>query len=119
MASLNKVFFFANLTDHPVLSKTSTGEAVVNFRVAINEAGKVKDVGGKKVTEEATSTFLDIEAFGRLAEKCSEKLKKGSFVFVDGKLKSIDWGEVAKSKIYVRASGVQFLDFCKIDRWSN
>lgn len=117
MASLNKVFCFANLTDQPVLSKTGTGESVANFRIAINEASKVKDASGK-LKDETTSTFVDVESFGKLAEKCSEKLKKGSFVFVDGKLKSVDWGVGEKSKLYIRATGIQFLDFCRIDRWS-
>ena len=107
MLSLNEGRYFANLTSEPVLSKTADGSDVVNFRVAVNAAGK------GQVTE--PTTFVDVEAFGGLARLCSHKITIGSLVFIQAKLKSVDWDGGTKSKLYLRADNIQFLDFLKND----
>ncbi len=107
MVTLNEYSCFANLTDKPVLSKTGSGEDVANFRIAVNTGGKKNDVANK--TESAT--FVDVEVFSGLARLCAEKLDSGSFVYLKGRLKSTDWDNKTKSKLYVRADNIQFLDF--------
>ena len=105
MVTLNEYSCFANLTDKPALSKTGSGEDVVNFRIAVNSGGKKND------TKTEGATFVDVEAFAGLARLCAEKLQSGSFVFLKGRLKSTDWDGGAKSKLYLRADNIQFLDF--------
>lgn len=105
MVTLNEYFCFANLTDKPALSKTASGEDVVNFRIAINSGVK------KTALKPETATFVDVEAFAGLARLCAEKLVAGSFIFMKARLKSTDWDGGAKSKLYLRADSIQFLDF--------
>lgn len=79
--SLNKVTLIGNLTKDPELRFTGTGTAVATFTVATNESWTGAD--GQK--SEATM-FHNIVAWRKLAEVCGEYLKKGSKVYVEGKV---------------------------------
>ncbi len=103
MLTLNEGRYIANLTDSPVLTKTINGDDVVNFRVAINGNGKTKDSDA--------ATFVDVEAYGGLARLCYNKIDAGSLVLIQAKLKSVDWDDGNKSKVFLRADNIQFLDF--------
>lgn len=87
MASVNKVILIGNLGKDPESRFLPDGKAVVNFSIATTEAWKDKASGEKK---EATE-WHRLTAFGRLAEVCGEYLKKGSQVFVEGKLVTRKW----------------------------
>lgn len=79
---LNKVFLIGNLGGDPEVKFTKDGVMMVVFRVATNEF--VRQNGSfEKITEWHT-----VCAFGKLAEFCSSKLKKGDRIFVEGKLKT-------------------------------
>ena len=86
MASLNKVLLIGNLTRDPELRYIPNGSAVASFTLAMNRVYKLQ-TGEKK--EEVT--FIRVVVWARLAEVCAEYLKKGSPVFVEGRLQSRSW----------------------------
>lgn len=106
-ASLNKVMLIGNLTRDPELRYLPSGQAVATFTVAVNRA-YTSQSGEKK--EEAS--FIRIVAWARHAEICNEYLKKGSQVFVEGRLQTRNWEAQDGSKrstTEVVAQNVQFL----------
>ena len=86
MANLNKVFLIGNLTRDPELRYTPSGTAVADFGMAVNRVWKGQD-GQKK--EEAC--FLDVQSWARGAEVISEYCRKGSPLFVEGRLQLDSW----------------------------
>lgn len=83
--SWNRVELIGNLTRDPELRYTPQGTAVVTFSIATNRTF-ISD-GEKK--EEAD--FHRIVAWSKLAELCSQLLKKGNRVFVSGRLQTRSW----------------------------
>ncbi len=81
---LNKIQFIGHLGRDPEVRYTQSGLAVCNFPVASSEKWTDKHTG-EKVEE---TEWLRCSAFDRLAEICGEYLKKGSLVYVEGKLKT-------------------------------
>lgn len=105
--SINKVFLMGNLSSHPEIKDTSTGKTVCNFNLATNESWT--DQSGKKIEK---ATFHRIQVWGKSANNCSTFLKKGSKVFLEGKIsnRSYDQNGVKKYITEIIASSVQFLD---------
>ena len=107
MASFNRVMLMGNLTRNPELKYTPSGSAVADLGLAVNESFKNK--AGETIEQ---TCFVDVVAWGRQAETAAEYLKKGSPVFVEGRLQFDQWesqqGE-KRSKLRVRAERVQFL----------
>ncbi len=106
-ASLNKVMLIGNLTRDPELRYVPSGQAVATFTVAANRTYN-SQTGEKK--EEVS--FIRVVVWARRAEVCNEYLKKGSPVFVEGRLQSRNWEAPDGSKrstIEVVAQNVQFL----------
>lgn len=107
MASMNFVILCGNITRDPEMRQLSSGTAVADLGLAVNESYKNKS--GEMVE---TTCFVDVVVWGRLAETCSQFLRKGSPVLVEGKLQLDQWttqeGE-KRSKLRVRADRVQFL----------
>lgn len=106
-ASLNKVFLIGNLTRDPELRYIPSGQAVTSFTVATNWA--YNSPSGEKKEE---VSFVRVVTWGRRAEVCNEYLRKGSPVFVEGRLQSRSWEAQDGSKrssLEVVASNVQFL----------
>ena len=87
MASVNKVIIVGNLGADPETRYLPSGEAVTNIRVATTDRWKDKQSGEMK---EATE-WHRIAFFGRLAEVAGEYLKKGSQVYVEGRLQTRKW----------------------------
>jgi len=87
MASVNKVIIVGNLGADPETRYMPSGESVTNIRVATTDRWKDKSSGDMK---EATE-WHRIAFFGRLAEVSGEYLKKGSQVYVEGKLRTRKW----------------------------
>ena len=87
MASVNKVTLVGNLGADPETRYMPSGDAVTNIRVATTDRYKDKASGEMK---EATE-WHRIAFFGRLAEIAGEYLKKGSQVYVEGRLKTRQW----------------------------
>jgi single-strand DNA-binding protein len=87
MASVNKVIIVGNLGRDPETRYMPNGEAVTNVAVATTESWKDKNSGEKKeLTEWHRITF-----YRRLAEVAGQYLKKGSQVYVEGRLQTRKW----------------------------
>lgn len=102
---LNKAMLYGNLTRDPELRALPSGMNVVNFSIATNRTFKDRD--GKK--QEQTD-FHNVVVFGRQADTVNQYLKKGSAVFVEGRLQTRSW-EKEGQKMYrteVVADRVQF-----------
>jgi single-strand DNA-binding protein len=84
---LNNAQIIGHLGRDPEIRYLPNGDAVCNFSVATTEKWKDKSTGEAK---EATE-WHRINVFGRLAEICGEWLKKGSLVYVSGKIKTRKW----------------------------
>jgi single-strand DNA-binding protein len=87
MASLNKVTLIGNLGADPETKYMPSGDAVTNIRIATTESWKDKTSGEKQERTE----WHRIAFFGKLAEIAGEYLKKGSQVYVEGKLQTRKW----------------------------
>jgi single-strand DNA-binding protein len=87
MASVNKVILVGNLGADPEVRYLPSGDAVANIRLATTDRYKDKASGEfKEVTEWHRVSF-----FGRLAEIVSEYLKKGSSVYIEGRIRTRKW----------------------------
>ena len=86
MRSVNKVILIGNLTRDPELRQTPNGQSVTTFGIATNRQWTTKEGDGKSSAE-----FHECVAWARLAEICSEYLKKGNLVYVEGYLKTRSW----------------------------
>ncbi|OGW79094.1 MAG: hypothetical protein A3G33_03800 [Omnitrophica bacterium RIFCSPLOWO2_12_FULL_44_17] len=106
-ASLNRVLLIGNLTRDPELRYIPSGQAVTSFTVAVNRTYAAA-TGEKK--EEVS--FIRVVVWAKRAEVCHEYLRKGSPVFVEGRLQSRSWDApdgTKRSTIEVIAQNVQFL----------
>ena len=87
MASVNKVILVGNLGADPEVRYLPSGDAVANIRLATTDRYKDKALGEfKEMTEWHRVSF-----FGRLAEIVSEYLKKGSSVYIEGRIRTRKW----------------------------
>ena len=86
MASVNKVILVGNLGRDPETRYMPDGGAITNISIATTSTWK--DKSGEK--QEATE-WHRIAFFGKLAEIAGEYLKKGSQVYVEGKLRTRKW----------------------------
>lgn len=102
---LNKVQIYGNITRDPELKSLNSGSSVCSFSVATNRTWKNKD--GEK--QESTD-YHNIVAFGRTAENIAQYLRKGSSIYVEGRLQTRSY-EKDGQKRYVTevvADNVQF-----------
>lgn len=107
MANYNKVLLMGNLTKDPELRYTPQGAAVVNLRLAVNRKYKDRNQEWKEET-----CFVTAVVWEKQAETCNQYLRKGSPVFVEGRLQSRSWEDQSGQKrntMEVRAERVQFL----------
>ena len=91
MASLNKVMIIGNLGRDPEVRMTSSGQKVANFSVAVTE--KYKD--RREKTE-----WVNVVFWGRQAEICEQYLRKGSSIYIEGKLQTSSWEDENGQKRY-------------------
>ena len=87
MASVNKVILVGNLGQDPETRYAPSGDAICNLRVATTETWKDKQSGEKREATEWHRVVL----FGRQAEVASDYLKKGSQIYVEGRLQTRKW----------------------------
>lgn len=84
---INKVILIGNLGNDPEVRYTSGGSAVANVSLATTESWRDKESGEQQEKTE----WHRIVFFGRLAEIVSEYLKKGSQIYVEGRLQTRKW----------------------------
>lgn len=107
--SLNKVLLIGNLTRDPELRSTPSGQSVANFAIATNRVWKDPQSGEKKEAVE----FHNIVMWRRLAEIAGQYLRKGSKIFLEGRLQTRSWQDQSGTKKYmteVVAENMQMLD---------
>ena len=85
--TLNDVKMIGRLTRDPELRYTPQGTPVCHFRVAVSRS--YKDRNSSEWKEEVA--FVPCSVWRETAERCGQRLKKGSPVFIEGRLKSRDW----------------------------
>ena len=107
MPALNRVQLIGYLGKDPESKFTPTGKKVTHFSVAIGNRWRNKDGEAKEYTE-----WVNIEAWGRLGEVCNEYLKKGSLVFVEGRLKTDRFEDKGDTRYFTKivALAMQMLD---------
>ena len=96
MASVNKVILVGNLGADPEIRYLPSGDAVANIRLATTDRYKDKSSGEmKELTEWHRVSF-----FGRLAEIVNEYLKKGSSVYIEGRIRTRKWTDQSGQEKY-------------------
>jgi single-strand DNA-binding protein len=108
LASVNKVLLSGRLTRDPELRYTPSGTAVSSFSIASSRGYKGQDGEWKQAV-----AFVNVVAWAKQAVLVNEYLKKGSAVFVEGRLNSRSWETEEgqkRSALEVTAERVQFLD---------
>ncbi len=83
---INKAILYGNLTRDPELKALPSGAKVVEFGMATNRVYKDKDGNNKEEAE-----FHNIVSFGRQAEVIAQYLKKGSPIFLEGRIRTRNW----------------------------
>jgi single-strand DNA-binding protein len=94
--SINKVTLIGNLGKDPELRYTSSGVAVATFSLATNESWKDQDGNLQDKTQ-----WHNIVAWKKLAEICGEYLKKGSKVYLEGRLQYRTYDDKNGVKKYI------------------
>jgi single-strand DNA-binding protein len=84
---VNKVILVGNLGKDPETRYMPNGKAVTNFSIATSESWKDKQTGEQREQTE----WHNIVMYDRLAEIAAEYLKKGSQVYIEGKLRTRKW----------------------------
>jgi single-strand DNA-binding protein len=105
--SVNQVILMGNLTRDPELRQTPNGQNVCSFSLALNRSYRNQTGDWQEATD-----YVDIVAWGPLAERASQYLSKGRRVLVQGRLQSRSWEQEGqkRSKVEVVANDVTFLD---------
>ncbi len=84
--SINLVILSGRLTSNPDLRYTASGRPVVRLRIA--NSRRYRDQSGEWQED---TLFIDVSAWGELAERCHDRLVKGSPVLVEGTLRQRSW----------------------------
>ena len=90
---INKVILIGNLGGDPELRTTPSGTSVATFTLATNESWNDKDGTKQERTE-----WHRIVAWSRLAEICGQYLRKGSQVYIEGRLQTREWEDKQGNK---------------------
>lgn len=105
---LNKVMIIGNLGKDPEMKYNQDGKPITTFSVAVSRTWKSPDGQQSEETE-----WFRVVAWERLAETCNEYLRKGSKVYIEGRLKTRKWtapdGQ-ERQIVEVIASEMQMLD---------
>ena len=87
MASINKVILVGNLGRDPEVRRANNGNAIANLNLATTETWKDKNSGERQTKTE----WHRVVIFGGTAEVAEKYLKKGSSVYIEGKLQTRKW----------------------------
>lgn len=108
MATLNQCNFIGRLGNDVELRYMPNGSAVANISIAVDESYKDKQTGQKVDKTE----WVRISAFGRTAEVMGEYLRKGSQIFVTGKMETREYEKdgVKRYATSIKCNSFQMLD---------
>ena len=104
----NRTLLAGNLTRDPEIKFTAKGSAIANFTIAHNRKWRTESGEDKEEV-----SFIDCVVFGKTAENVAKFFKKGSAIFVEGRLKQESWDDKAtgqkRSKLVVIVESFQFV----------
>lgn len=106
---INRVTLIGNLGADPEVRNTTGGSSVTNIKVATSETWKDKQTGERKEQTE----WHRVVFFGKLAEIAGEYLRKGSKVYIEGRLQTRKWQDRDGNDRYtteIVANDMQMLD---------
>ena len=106
---INKVILIGSIGKDPETRYAANGNAITNLSLATSEQWQDKNTGEKQERTE----WHRVSMFGRLAEIAGEYLKKGSKVYIEGKLQTRKWQDKDGRDCYtteIVASEMQMLD---------
>ncbi|MGL5343282.1 MAG: single-stranded DNA-binding protein [Plesiomonas sp.] len=109
MAGINKIILIGNLGQDPEVRYMQNGNAVANISVATSESWRDKNTGEQKELTEWHRVVL----YRRLAEIAGGYLKKGSKVYIEGKLRTRKWQDQTGQDRYtteIMCTDMQMLD---------
>jgi single-strand DNA-binding protein len=107
--NLNRATIIGNLTRDPEVKTIPSGQTVANFSVATNLIWKDSQTGEQKTQVE----YHNIVAWRRLGEICGQYLKKGSKIYIEGRLQTRSWDDQNGVKHYrteINADNMIMLD---------
>lgn len=90
---INKAIVYGNLTRDPEMRSLPSGQQVASFSLATNRVWKDK-AGAKQESVD----YHNIVLFGKLAELATQYLKKGSGVFIEGRMQTRSWDDASGKK---------------------
>ena len=108
MAGLCKAMIIGNLGRDPEMRYTPSGKPVTSFSVAVNRVYNTAEGERREETE-----WFRVSAWGKLGETCSQYLRKGSKVYVEGRLRTRTWDSQDGQKrtdVEITATDLQMLD---------
>lgn len=103
---INKAIIYGNLTRDPELKSLPSGAQVCEFSVATNRVWKDKNGAKQESTD-----YHNVVVFGRQAELIKQYLRKGSGVFLEGRIQTRSWDAQDGTKRYrteIVADRIQF-----------
>ena len=109
MAGVNKVIIVGNLGNDPEVRYAANGSAIANISIATSESWKDKNTGDMQEKTE----WHRVVMFNRLGEIAGEYLRKGSKVYIEGKLQTRKWQDNSGQDRYtteIVAGTMQMLD---------
>ena len=112
MPALNRVQLIGRLGKDPEGKYTPSGKKVTHFSIAVSQRWKANGEA-KEYTE-----WVNVEAWGRLGEVCQEYLKKGSLVYVEGRLKTEKYEDKGETKFFTKVV-TQMVEFLSDSRASD
>lgn len=106
MPALNRVQLIGRLGKDPESRHTTSGKQVTSFSLAVSQYWK-----SQGEARESTE-WVNVETWGRLGEVCQEYLKKGSLVYLEGRLKTDRYENKGETKYFTKVVGsmMQMLD---------
>lgn len=108
MPNLNRVMLMGNLTRDPEMRYLPSNTAVTALGLAINRRWR-----NQQGEQQEEVTFIDCEAFGKVAELLHQYMRKGRPLYVEGRLKLDQWQDKEghnRSKLKVIVESFQFID---------
>ena len=107
MPTLNRVQLIGRLGKDPESRFTPNGSKVAHFSLAVSNRWKDKSGAMKESTE-----WVNVEAWGRLGEVCQEYLRKGSLIYLEGRLKTDKYEANGETKYFTKIviQSFEFLD---------
>jgi len=90
---LNKVLIIGALGSEPEMRYTPSGKPVTSFSVAVTRGWRTSEGERKEATE-----WFNVVSWGNLAEICNQHLRKGSQVYLEGRLQTRSWDDAGGVK---------------------